>query len=145
MPNLSSTRLLSPGDEALLIRLAGKFYNSQLSAAEAEALLKRKEQFMLCILEGGALAGFCYFHILPRWYDGVNEIFLYDLEVEEEHQRKGYGRRLFRKVFNIAKDRDIPIIWLLAKGSNDKAMQFYKEMGGKIQTKEAVLIEFYPY
>ena len=57
MPNISSTRLLSPGDEALLIRLAGKFYNSQLSAAEAEALLTRKEQYMLCILERGALAG----------------------------------------------------------------------------------------
>ena len=145
MPATPSIRLLGPGDEALLIRLAEKFYNSQLAPAEAKALLKRAEQYMLCIQEGGHLAGFCYFHILPRWYDGVHEIFLYDLEVEEEHQRKGYGRRFFRKIFSIAKDRDIPIIWLLAKGSNATAMQFYKEMGGKIQTEEAVLIEFYPY
>ncbi|MCB0582827.1 MAG: GNAT family N-acetyltransferase [Phaeodactylibacter sp.] len=145
MPANHAVHLLRPGDEALLIRLAEKFYNSRLLPAEAKTLLNRAGQFMLCVLEGDNLAGFCYFHILPRWYDGVDEIFVYDLEVKEEHHRKGYGRKMFRKVFAIAKGRDIPIIWLLAKGSNGSAIQFYEKMGGKIQTEEAVLIEFYPY
>ena len=138
----ATIRLLRPGDEALFLRLARQFYQSPLSAEQAQALLKRDGHFLLCLLEEGQPAGFCYFHLLPQWYSGKKEVFLYDIEVEERHRRKGYGRQLFREAARFARDRGASTVWLMVERSNTSALAFYQALGGSVQEEEGVLVEF---
>ncbi|MCO6478425.1 MAG: GNAT family N-acetyltransferase [Phaeodactylibacter sp.] len=142
MPTPPSIHLLRSGDEALLLRLAERFYESSLPVERTRELLKREGHFLLCLREGDALIGFCYFHILPQWYSGKDELFLYDIEVVEARRRQGYGRQLFGEVFQFAKERDIATVWLMVERSNMGAQEFYKAMGGEVQGEEGMVVAF---
>ena len=139
MPTLQIT-ILQPKDDALAIQLAQIFYDHPLTPEKAKGLLASDTAFLICGKVDNEIIGFCFFHLLPRWYDQEPEIFFYDIEVLPQYQRKGYGRLLFEAVVEFARERKIEEIWLLTNESYQEAVPFYKALGGEVEA--ALLVSF---
>ncbi len=129
----AEVRHLGLRDGPLLQQMAEEFYLSGLSEAAAREILQSKTSHMICALVEGRPVGFCYYHMLPKWYRNIPEIFIYDIEVLEEERRKGWATRMFEQVYAEARRRSIEKIWLLVRRKNEAALGFYRAMGGRVR------------
>lgn len=59
------------------------------------------------------------------------EIFIYDIAVHEEHQRKGIGRRLVLPLRERAAAHGVEEIVVPANDEDRHALSFYDALGGK--------------
>jgi [ribosomal protein S18]-alanine N-acetyltransferase len=62
--------------------------------------------------------------------DKGTEMFLYELAVADEHQRRGIGRALVRELAALARQRGCYGMWVLTERTNIAAMTAYQAAGG---------------
>jgi ribosomal protein S18 acetylase RimI-like enzyme len=62
--------------------------------------------------------------------DKGTEMFLYELGVDEAHQRQGIGRALVSALATLARERDCYGMWVLTDDDNAAAMAAYRGAGG---------------
>ena len=62
--------------------------------------------------------------------DKGTEMFLYELGVDEAHQRRGIGRALVGALATLARQRDCYGMWVLTDDDNAAAMAAYRGAGG---------------
>jgi aminoglycoside 3-N-acetyltransferase I len=67
---------------------------------------------------------------LPLTRIESTELFIYDIAVEAEHQRRGIGRRLVQKVRDLAAENGIFTTWVPAENEDSHALEFYRSIGG---------------
>lgn len=53
--------------------------------------------------------------------------------VDENHQKKGIGKKLYEQIVQLAKEKNIDNIELMVWGFNENAINFYKNLGMKIK------------
>ena len=53
--------------------------------------------------------------------------------VDKNHQKKGIGKKLYKEIVQIAKERNIKNIELMVWGFNENAINFYKSLGMSIK------------
>jgi len=70
---------------------------------------------------------------LPLYYTGDSEIFLYDIAVKAEFQRKGLGQKLLSALRQYAKQNGIKEIFTAAEEADEHALEFYRATGGAEQ------------
>lgn len=68
---------------------------------------------------------------LPLYCASQSEIFLYDLAVQTEHQQKGIGKRLIRKLKEYCAENHIHEFFVLAHEEDEHAVEFYRATGGR--------------
>lgn len=56
------------------------------------------------------------------------EVFVYDIAVRPDHQRKGIGRRLMRALVELATASGIENIFVLADQADSHAISFYRSL-----------------
>ena len=61
----------------------------------------------------------------------ATEIFLYDIAVDTEHQRRGIGRRLVDTLRTMARTEGIDVIFVPADNQDTHALDFYRSLGGR--------------
>jgi len=140
-------RRLVRGDEqtaqALFTLMAQVFETEQqvLSQTSIQHLLAREDFWVLAafldvpqhsqqgtetVLAGGLTA-----YTLPlRAREHHQEVFLYDLAVQAEHQRKGVGRDLVKTLCTLASEQGISTMFVAADNEDVHAIDFYKALGG---------------
>ncbi|MGZ7136398.1 MAG: GNAT family N-acetyltransferase [Methanobacterium sp.] len=69
-------------------------------------------------------------HQLPSTYFEANEVYVYDLAVHQDFQRKGIGTRLLVELKKISCNKGDKEIFLQADIEDGYAIEFYKEIGG---------------
>jgi GNAT superfamily N-acetyltransferase len=102
----------------------------------AEQLVADKEHFhCLIALDGEKAIGFAtYFFAYYSWTG--KSIYLDDLYVEEPYRGMGIGNRLFEEVYALGKREQCKKMkWQVSKW-NDKAIEFYKLRGTRIDDVE---------
>jgi len=72
--------------------------------------------------------------------DKGTEMFLYELAVADEHQRRGIGRGLVTRLAGIARDRGCYGMWVLTDRTNVAAMTAYQAAGGTDDGESVVLV-----
>ncbi len=53
--------------------------------------------------------------------------------VDEKHQKKGIGKKLYEQIVQLAKEKNIDNIELMVWGFNENAINFYKNLGMNIK------------
>lgn len=98
-----------------------------LDDAWIDALLANKSFFALAALEGDVIVGGLTAHTLPMTRAPRNEVFIFDIAVRPEHQRKGVGRALIDDL----RARAAADVFVAADNEDDHALDFYRALGGE--------------
>ena len=69
-------------------------------------------------------------HTLPMTRSESREIFIYDVAVRADHQRRGVGRLLLRHLARLANDAGIVDLFVPADDEDVHALEFYRALGG---------------
>ncbi|MGZ7209677.1 MAG: GNAT family N-acetyltransferase [Methanobacterium sp.] len=85
--------------------------------------------FVVAKYEKEVIAGLTA-HQLPSTYFEANEVYVYDLAVHQDFQRKGIGARLMAELKKISCNKGDKEIFLQADIEDGYAIEFYKEIGG---------------
>jgi GNAT superfamily N-acetyltransferase len=135
--------LLKQGDEALLTEAARLFNDTDISHERATLLLAEPTFFTVVALSDSAeMMGRIYGHILHRFTQ--TDLLLYEVDVAEEHQRKGVGKAMLEFVKALSIERGYAEMWVLTEGANLPARSLYEATGGVEENSPTIMYVFYP-
>ena len=121
-------RLLRQGDEADLIAAARAFNDLELSRERAMEIL-RDPTFVMVIAETdhGELMARVYGHELRRL--DQTDLFLYEVDTAERHQRKGAGRAMLDFISALCKSRGYGEWFVPTECDNEAGNGLYRSAG----------------
>src|SRR4026209_1719560 len=85
---------------------------------------------IVAIAENEVVGGLTAYE-LPMYYSDSSEIFLYDLAVKPEYQRKGIGKGLIQSLKAHCLQQGIKVFFVMAHEEDEHAIEFYRSTGGK--------------
>jgi aminoglycoside 3-N-acetyltransferase I len=95
-----------------------------------ERLLRREEFWAVTALADGIVVGGIIAHELPMTRSESSELFVYDIAVRPNCQRRGIGRRLFSVLCEEASKAGIQDVFVSADDDDVHALDFYRNLGG---------------
>ena len=101
------------------------------SEAHLLNLLSSRNFIVLAALINDEVVGGLTAYELPMYYSDASEIFLYDLAVKAEHQRKGIGKGLLQALNDHCMENEIKEFFVMAHEEDEHAIEFYRSTGGK--------------
>jgi aminoglycoside 3-N-acetyltransferase I len=112
--------------------MAGVFEEdcARLSDEVVDRLLARVEFWAIAAFSGDEIVGGITAHTLPMTRTGSSEVFIYDLAVRADHQRKGIGRQLVTQLRKEAAAVGIVDVFVAADNDDFHALDFYRALGG---------------
>ena len=130
-------RRLRAGDEELaqrVFRVMAEVFDEgfeELTLPYVGRLLERSNFWAMAALEGGRAVGGITAHQLPMTHSEASELFIYDLAVAVDYQRKGIGRALVRALVEAARAEGMRVAFVPAEEEDTHALEFYRAIGGK--------------
>lgn len=131
------TRRLTSGDRelarALFAMMAEVFEEEceRLGDAYLDRLLRREDFWVIAAFVGDDIVGGLTAHTLPMTRSESSEIFIYDIAVRQDQQRKGVGRRLMTALREAATAAGIEDAFVPADNDDTHALDFYRALGGE--------------
>jgi aminoglycoside 3-N-acetyltransferase I len=135
MTAIRTTRLMA-GDRELaraLFALMAEVFRGEyqpLSDGYLDRLLDRSDFWAIAGFVGDDLAGGITAHTLPMTMTESLEIFIYDIAVRDDQQRKGVGRQLVKALRDAATAAGIQVVFVPADNEDLHALDFYRALGG---------------
>jgi aminoglycoside 3-N-acetyltransferase I len=105
-----------------------------------QALLTRADFLAFAAIHRGIIVGGITAHVLHSYYYQSAEVYIYDLAIKTEHQRKGFGKMLLEAVKSYCKQNNYNAIFVQADEADQHALDFYRSTGG-----HAVKVVHYTY
>lgn len=81
--------------------------------------------------DDGEVVGGLTAYMLPMTTSQVCELFLYDIAVREDSQRRGIGRALIETLRHLAKLEGCTVMFVPADNDDGHALDFYRAIGGE--------------
>lgn len=100
-------------------------------AAHLSALLKNPQFIVMAAFSGEKILGGLTAYELPMYYGNETEIFLYDMAIHPDHQRKGIGKQLLAFLKDYCAQNKINTFFVLAHEEDTHALEFYHSTGGQ--------------
>jgi aminoglycoside 3-N-acetyltransferase I len=130
------TRKLVSGDRELARALFGLMAEvfaegrESLSDGYLDRLLDREDFWAIAAFVGDDIAGGITAHTLPMIMTESWEVFVYDIAVRGDQQRKGIGRQLIAALRDAAAAAGIQVVFVAADNEDVHALDFYRALGG---------------
>ena len=121
-------RQLKSGEEQVLIAVTREFNNVELPETKASELLRDKSFVMIVAEQKSKIIGRAYGHILRR--PELDDFFLYEIDVTEDHQREGAGRAMVEFFSSMCRERRLAEMFVATEVSNGPANALYRSTGG---------------
>jgi ribosomal protein S18 acetylase RimI-like enzyme len=121
-------RLLAPGDEGVVRELAE--YDGP---GDPEGLLADPRSLLLVAFDTDRPVGFVLAHELPRRHGDRANLFVYEVDIAESHQRRGIASALLARLAELARERAIRVGFVLTEPDNEPANALYRSLGGTSQ------------
>lgn len=96
-----------------------------------DRLLESKSFWAFAAFLGDELVGGVTAHTLPMTRSEAEEVFLFDIAVRNEHQRKGIGGQLVKALREAAAEEGIEVMFVPADNEDTHALDFYRALGGE--------------
>lgn len=145
---MTTTRRLGADDVRLAAQtfaMMGVVFGDEPRPAPSERyladLLARPDLWAYAALVDGQPVGGLTAFLLPLTRVEAAELFVYDVAVREDWQRRGVGRALLEQVRADGAAAGVPELWVPADDEDTHALEFYRRTGGSPQ---AVTIFTYP-
>lgn len=128
---------LNPSDRELaraLFTLMAEVFEEDsgaLSDGYIDRLLGREDFWAIAAFAGEDLIGGLTAHTLPMTRSEASELFIYDIAVRGDQQRKGVGRALVAELRAQAATRGIHDVFVPADNEDTHALDFYRALGGE--------------
>jgi aminoglycoside 3-N-acetyltransferase I len=104
--------------------------HTPLSDAYLDRLLARSDFLAITAINSGEVVGGLTAHALMMTAFEGAEVFLYDVAVAPEHQRRGVGRQLVHALRSEAASQGISTVFVPADDEDTHALRFYGALGG---------------
>jgi len=101
-----------------------------LSDAYVDRLLGREDFWAVAAFEDDDPVGGLTAHTLPMTRSESAEIFIFDIAVHADHQRRGVGRQLVTLLREEAAREGIETVFVPADDEDEHALDFYRALGG---------------
>jgi aminoglycoside 3-N-acetyltransferase I len=101
-----------------------------LGDAYLDRLLGRAEFWAVAALSGDEVIGGLTAHTLPMTRSEGFEVFIFDVAVRQDHQRRGVGRRLMTALREGAAAAGVRVVFVPADNEDLHALDFYRALGG---------------
>ncbi len=95
------------------------------------SLLMKSHFIALAAVTGEQVVGGLAAYVLEKFEQERQEIYIYDLAVQEQHRRKGIATKLINELRNIARKRGAYVIYVQADKMDDAAIKLYESVGTK--------------
>ena len=95
-----------------------------------DALLARADFWALAALEDDEPVGGITAHVLPMTRSESRELFVYDVAVRDDRQRRGVGRAMLVELCAQAGRAGIESVFVAVADEDVHAMDFYRAVGG---------------
>ena len=86
---------------------------------------------------GNEIVGICFSQIKEILNNKIMKnrkiLHIEDICVDENHQKKGIGKKLYNQIVELAKEKNIDNIELMVWGFNENAIKFYENLGMSIK------------
>lgn len=102
-----------------------------LSDGYVRGVLANESFWAIGAFEAGEAIGCITGHELPMTRHERRELFVYDLAVRVEEQRRGIGRQLVESLVTGAADLGINVVFVPADDEDTHALTFYERLGGR--------------
>lgn len=131
------TRRLLPRDQELarqLFTLMAEVFDEErqlLSAGYIDQLLSQETFWTIAAFWDEEIVGGITAHTLPMTRSESAEIFVYDIAVRSDYQRRGVGRQLIKTLRREAAAISIQDVIIPADNEDQSALSFYDGIGGE--------------
>ena len=122
-------RLLGPGDEGVLDRVAEEVFDEPIRPDRLRAYLSEPAHLLLLALDGELVVGQCA-AVLHLHADRATELYVEELGVSPAWQRRGIGRELMRRMFDEGRARGCEEGWVGTEPDNVAANALYAGLEG---------------
>lgn len=104
--------------------------DNEMDSYEPETLRAFLEAggILLVAKDGEKIAGVIVAHILPD-PSGKNMFFVFSLDTHPNYRRQGVATMLMNRCKEIAKEKGLVEVWIIANAGNEPANSFYKSLG----------------
>jgi aminoglycoside 3-N-acetyltransferase I len=104
-------------------------------------LLNNPAFIALVALDDNKVIGGITAYELPMLAKAKSEIFIYDVAIKTEYQRKGIGRKLITALLALAKEKGVSEVFVAAHTEDTHALKFYQSLGGKAEKVNMFVFE----
>ncbi len=111
------------------------------SAAHLTELLEKEDFFVFVAMSEGIVVGGFTAYSLTQYYSQSSLLYIYELAVKKQYQRKGVGKKLILGIKDYCSEMDFEEIFAQAADSDEPAIEFYKSTGAQ---SSKVTHFFYP-
>lgn len=94
-------------------------------------MLARADFHVIVALDGARLVGGLTAYEMKMFKRETTEMFLYEIEVAETHRRRGIGKALIGRLFEICREKGIVEMFVGTERENAPARRLYASTGGK--------------
>lgn len=108
----------------------GEACGDPLRDEDLATLLGQDGFWALAASEGDMVVGGLTAHALPMTRDRSKELFIYDLAVRADWQRRGIGRLLVTELLVLGRQSGIGTAFVAADSEDTHALDFYRAVGG---------------
>ena len=126
---------------AMMGDVFGEVDREALSDGYLGEILARGDLWALAAVHDGEPVGALTAHLLPMTRAETAELFIYDLAVRPDWQRRGVGRALVQHLIAAAEPATVSSIFVPADQDDTDALAFYRALGGQ---GDAVTIFTFP-
>jgi ribosomal protein S18 acetylase RimI-like enzyme len=127
---------VSQGDEHLVVEAGHLFDRPPDEQALRAYLADERNYLLLAYLDDGTVAGFVRGTELGRLDGPERQMFLYEIDVAPEHQRRGVGTALIRALERICQDEGFAEMFVFTNRSNTAAMGLYASTGAHTESDD---------
>jgi ribosomal protein S18 acetylase RimI-like enzyme len=122
-------RHLGPDDLEMLLAVPEGLFDEPLDPAQSRAFLNDPHHEIVLAYAGDLAVGMATGTVLLH-PDKPPSMFVNEVGVREDWQRRGIGAAVTTSLFRIARRRGCKGIWLGTEADNEAALALYRKLGG---------------
>lgn len=134
-------RLLGPGDEDVLARVAPGVFDHAVDPAQARAFLRAPGHLIAVALDRGTVVAMATGTVLLH-PDKPPQLFVNEVGTGTAYRRRGLARRLLPLLLARGRELGCTTAWVATESGNGAARALYRAAGGAEDAEQAVVFTF---
>ena len=120
-----------------LIQLFNEVFENENSPIASEShlstLLEKNEFIVFAAFVNNEIAGGITAYELPSYSSDQSEVYVYDIAVKSQFQRKGFGQKMLQALKQHCAENNITLLFVEAHEKDKHAVDFYRKAGGQAE------------